>query len=105
MLIHPQFKWCIAYNYSSRNQEGQNIDIHKIRGPGGGLMFTDTGNDGNILACIGSVKKVKTMVQLLVQKRNRANALYQDSMNRRKYNQRDRKQVLIGERNCISLSK
>jgi hypothetical protein len=57
VLNHLQFKRCIAYNYPGRNQEGQNIDIHEIRGPGRGLMFTDTGNDGNILACIGSVRK------------------------------------------------
>jgi hypothetical protein len=38
-------------------------------------MFTDTGNDGNILACIGSVKKARKVMQLLVQKRTKTNAL------------------------------
>lgn len=62
MPIHFKFKRHIAYNDPSRNQEGQHIDIHKIRGPGRGLMFTDTGNDGDVLACIGSVRKERVKV-------------------------------------------
>ena len=66
-----QFKRSISYNNPSRNQEGQHIDIHKIRGPGRRLVFTDTGNDGDILACISSVRKARMKGQLIQEKQNK----------------------------------
>lgn len=57
MLIQFGLKMQTAYNDPSRNQEGQHVDIHEIGGPGRGLMFADTSNNRDVLACIGSVKK------------------------------------------------
>lgn len=45
-----------AYNNASWNQECQNIDVHEVRRPSRGLMFTDTSNNWYVLACIGSVQ-------------------------------------------------
>jgi hypothetical protein len=73
LLVQFQFKRCISYNNPSRNQEGQHIDIHKIRGPGRRLVFTDTGNDRDILACISSVRKARMKGQLIQEKQNKHN--------------------------------
>jgi hypothetical protein len=68
--MYYKFKRCqctinskdITYYDPSRNQEGKHINIHKIRGPGRGLVFADTGDDGDVLACICAVRCARVKV-------------------------------------------